>query len=287
MYTNRTGFVPLASALILLLTVPAAMVWADGLAMVVCAPGYPGSTEEAQPALDGLADAVVTVAGWESGSLEAVYFETEEGGLGRLRSPDAGLTLVTLPFFLEHRAELDLRPALLAVPSGLRALEPWTLVAGKGRIETAADLAGWQLVSLAGHSSRFVQSALAGWGRLPATVDIVFSRHVLSSLRRAAKGEQVALLLDAEQAGALDRLPFADDLEVLHISEPLPVSVFCAVGDRVAPETLDEVTAAMTNLDGSDVMSTEALSGVRLDRFEPIDRDALASFERVFDGVGE
>jgi len=260
---------------------------AGGLAMVVCAPGYPGSTAEAQPAMDGLASAVTKAAGWDSHGLQAVYFETEEGGLARLAESDAGLAMVTLPFFLEHFKALDLRPALLAVPSGHEPLESWVLVAGAGAIGKPADLEGWQLVSLAGHSPRFIRGPVLGdWGELPENVSIRESGAVLSSLRKAAKGEPIAVLLDAEQAAALDRLPFAGDLEVVHRSRPLPVSVLCTVGDRLESKIQAEAVTALNDLDDrSD--AEEALAGVRLDRFIPMDADALAMAQAAFEGVGE
>ncbi len=273
--------------LILVIPVSASAVHAGGLTMVVCAPGYPGSTAEAQPAMDGLASAVAGAAGWDRQNLEAVYFETEEGGLARLAEEDAGLAMVTLPFFLEHREALGLRAALFAVPSGHEPLESWVLVAGAGAVSKPADLEGWQLVSLAGHSPRFVRGPVLGdWGELPEGVDIHLSGAVLSSLRKAARGEPIAVLLDAEQAGALDRLPFAGDLEVLHRSRPLPTSVFCAVGDRMEPAALDEIVTALEELDDR-ADTEEVLAGVRLDRFVPVDADALAMVQVSFDEAGE
>ena len=91
---------------------------AADMTMVFCAPGYPGSTAEAQSAMEGFAIAVTTAAGWGRGDLAAEYFETEGGGVTRLVSTDVGLGMVTLPFFLEHRDDLDLQPEMLAVPSG-------------------------------------------------------------------------------------------------------------------------------------------------------------------------
>ncbi len=72
---------------------------ANGLAVVVCAPGYPGSTAEAQPAMDGLAAAIIAETGWDAAAVRAVYFETEEGGVASLEETDVALMLVTLPFF--------------------------------------------------------------------------------------------------------------------------------------------------------------------------------------------
>src|SRR5512137_188895 len=98
MTTSRGSRQPLLPALLLALqaSVPAAA----GTTLVVCAPGYPGSTEEAQPAMDAFAAAAGAAAAWPSGDLQAVYFETEAGGIERLAREDAGLALVPLPFFL-------------------------------------------------------------------------------------------------------------------------------------------------------------------------------------------
>ena len=257
------------------------------LTMVVCAPGYPGSTAEAQPAMDGFAAAVNAAAGWGGEDFGAVYFETEDAGVAGFAAPDVGLGLVTLPFFLEHAKTLDLRAEMLAVPSGRSALEPWTLVAGKGLVDGPRDLDGWQLMSLAGHSEAFVRGpALADWGELPASVTVMFSGAVLSSLRKAARGETIAVLLDAEQAGALDRLPFAGDLEIVHRSSPLPVSVVCVVGDRVAPDTRAELARALQGL-ADRPEAAEAMAGVRLERFDPLDTAALERAAAAFDAAVE
>src|SRR5512143_2798049 len=86
------------------------------LALVVCAPGYPGSTAEAQPSMDALAAAASAAIGWPAGTIKAEYHETEEGGLARYRDKAPTLALVPLPFYLAHGRELNLTARLQAVP---------------------------------------------------------------------------------------------------------------------------------------------------------------------------
>jgi len=278
---------PRVVAAVLFLLLVGSVGRAADLTMVVCAPGYPGSTAEAQPAMDGFATAVAAAAGWDATALGAVYFETEEAGAARFAEPDAVLGMVTLPFFLEHREELDLQPVALAVPSGREDLEPWALVAGRGTVNRPEDLDGWQLVSLAGHSEAFVRGpALADWGVLPSSLEIGFSKSVLSSLRKAAKGEEIALLLDAEQTESLDRLPFAGDLAIVVQSPPLPVSVVCSVGGRLSPEKTRAIVDALLALSGRPD-AAEALAGIRIDRFDPVDTAALERAEKAFGGAKE
>jgi|CXWL01.1.fsa_nt_gi ABC-type phosphate/phosphonate transport system substrate-binding protein len=244
--------------------------------LVVCAPGYPGSTVEAQPAMDALAGAIAGASRWPPGELGATYLASEQAGLARLAEPDAALALVPLTFWLAHRGALKLDPLLQAVREGGEATEPWSLVAAKGSVTGPASLAGWELVSLAANAPRFIRGpALGAWGSLPADVKMVFSGAVLSGLRRAAAGEKVALLLDRAQAAALPSLPLAPQLEVVALSPPLPASVLCAVGGRLPPARRAALLAALPTL-GSTPTGSAALAGVRLAGFVVADQVALA-----------
>jgi hypothetical protein len=279
----RTALAPTA-AIVIASLVAVTVSAADSTTLVVCAPGYPGSTAEARPAMDALAGAVTTAAGWPPGRFDATYFETEAGCLDRLSHADAAFALMTLPMFLDHREALALQPLAQAVPAGRAPSEPWSLIAGAGRILGPSDLEGWEIVSLAGHAPQFVRGpALAGWGELPSSVTITFCGAVLSGLREAARGERVALLLDAHQTGALERLPFAGDLEIVHTSQPLPTSLLCAVGDRAGSDRTAELVTALTSLDQRPD-AAEALAGVRIDRFDAVDTDRLAAAVATFDG---
>jgi hypothetical protein len=255
--------------------------------LVVCAPGYPGSTAEAQPAMNALAAAVSQASGLGPAGLEAAYYETEKAGLDRLAAPDAALALVPLPFWLEHGKGLRLEPVMQAIEQGGQAAEPWTLVAAAGAVATPASLAGFEISSLAGYSPRFVRGPVLGaWGDLPRDATIVASSAVLTSLRRASVGNKVAVLLDRAQAASLASLPFAGRLQVVTRSAPLPVSVLCVVGNRVPPSAVKALVKGFASL-GATKVGAEALAGVRLARFVPADRAALAGARAAFDRVKE
>jgi hypothetical protein len=112
----------------------------------------------------------------------------------------------------------------------------------------------------------------------------VFSNRVLSGLRKAARGENIVLLLDGAQAEALPKLPFADQLEVVYQTPPLPSSVLCAVGDRLAGDETSALAAAFLGL-AEDERAAEALGGVRLDGFVEADRTVLEHAIEAFAAV--
>ena len=250
-------------------------------AVVICAPGYPGTTEEAQPSVDALAAALSRASGLADGALTATYLNVEEEGVARLARSDAMVTMVPFPFYVKHAAALSLKPRLAVVAKGAEGpQETWALVAKRGRVTGPAALAGFTLASIAGYSPEFVKGALAEFGPLPPDLHIVFSAQVLSTLRRAASGEAVAVLLDGEQAAALPTLPFAGELEVVARSAPLPGALVATVGDHLDAGRWRALEKGLLALPGTKDGSA-ALEGVRMRGFAPLPKDALLVARRM------
>jgi len=243
--------------------------------LVVCAPGSPGSTAEAQPAMDALAASLARSAQLPAGGIAAVYEETEAGCLRRLGQKDAALVLATLPFFLAHEQDLKLAPHLSAMPQGGEALERWTLVAGK---DHSPSLEGYKVQSNAGYSKRFVRAMAP---KLPKTVEIEPLAAVLSALRKAADGEKVAVLLDGAQSASMSTLPFASSLSVLDQSPPVPVALVATVSKRIDEQRWKDMEAAFLRL-AEDKTARTALDGVRMAGFVPIDEKALSAARAAY-----
>ena len=243
------------------------------ITLVVCAPGYPGTPAEAQPAMDALARALGSAAHL---SIQAVYEETAEGGLKRLEAPDAALLLTPLPFFLDHERRIALAARMMAVPKdGGGPLQKWTLVAGK---DHPGGLEGYALQSTAGFSPRFVHAMSAPL----KDAKVIDSPAVLSGLRRAANGERLAVLLDGPQAQALSTLPFAQGLAPLSTSAPVPVALVVTVGKRLDERKWKAVQTALLSLAG-DASAREALDGVRMTAFVALDRAALSTARAAYE----
>ncbi|MGZ3444888.1 MAG: hypothetical protein ACXWLG_04785 [Myxococcaceae bacterium] len=260
-------------ALSVALSASAAAATADPpVTLVACAPGYPGTTTEAQPSMDAFAAAVAKVAGWPPGQVVASYAPTEKEGLTRI--PGAAVALVPLPFLAQHGTALKLTPRLVVEQKGLGPTERWTLVAKKGRVARAADLAAMTVISIAGYAPGFVRSVLGPAWRLPETTKVTESAQVLSALRRVVKGEDVAVLLDGSQGNALPTLPFAAELDVLARSEPLPAALVTTVAGRPGAARWAALEKAFVALPG-DPAGAAALEGIRMVRFTPADAASL------------
>lgn len=216
--------------------------------LVFCAPGYPGTSADAQPLVGDFAKTLAAAAGWPAGSLTAVYDASEQGDLQRLAAPEAALAFVPYPFFVQHGTALHMVPLAQAdVPPG-GVQQRWTLVMKSGRPAPPAGLAGMTLISTAGYAQDFVRDMLRGLGPLPAGMTITATGQVLSALRRAATGEPVAVLLDQQQAAAMSSLPFASALQAVATSAAVPVALIVVVEGRIPKNRADALQQALLHL---------------------------------------
>ncbi len=233
--------------------------------LVFCAPGYPGGAGDAQPYVDQFAKATAASAGWNSGSLAAVYDPTEQGGLAKLVNPDAVLAFVPYAFFVQHAAELHLTPLAQADVTGVGTEERWSLVGKTGGVNGPQSLAGYTVLSVAGYAPEFVKHAALGAWPLPPDVKIEATGQLLSVLRRVAAGDKVVALLDQTQAASLPTLPFAAQLTTLVQSAPLPVALITVVDSRVPAPRAKAFQAALFKMaagpGGDDTLGTLHLKG--------------------------
>jgi hypothetical protein len=248
--------------------------------LVVCSPGSPGTTEDAQPRMDAFAAAVSARAG---APFAAVYEPSEDRGAARLAA--TGLGLVSLPFFLQHERELGLRARLMVVSRGRPALDRWALAVPRGRIHGPDGLAGFTIVSPVGLPPAFIRGVvLGGFGAVPATAKLVSSAAVLSALRRAASGDPVAVVLDGGQQASLPGLPFAARLEIAARSPPVPAALVVTIDARLPASAWRGIERAL--LDASaDPAAAAALDAIRVARFAPVDDDALGRARTAFAGA--
>jgi hypothetical protein len=234
--------------------------------LVVCSPGSPGNAAQAQPTMDSFARAATLSAGWPEGSLGALYFETAEGGLDRLSRPDAVLALVPPAFLARYGKALGLKPRMEAVMESGRP-ETWSLAARKGRVASPFSLKGWEITGAPGFAPDFVRAEFREkWGELPAETRISYTPRILTALRRASGGEDVAVLMDSAQTAALSTLPFAGDLEIIWSSKPMPGAILCTVGSRLPAAQADALVRGLAELSNREG-GTEVLKSLRLSRF--------------------
>ena len=207
------------------------------LTLVVCAPGYPGSTAEAQPAMDAFAAAAAAQAAGVEGaaSCRPSTSRPRRPGSTAWRRPTPALALVPLPFCLQHRAALRLAPRARRSRRAARRRSRGRWSPPAGAVSAAAGARRASSSSrFAGYVPRFVRGpALGAWGELPPRRHDQPLGRVLSGAAARQRGRTRSRCCStARRPRPCRRSPFAAKLQVVTRSAPLPVSVLC---DRRRP----------------------------------------------------
>lgn len=200
---------------------PGPAITGDVLDFAVIQPGQPGTSQEAQPVMDALAAYIRKKMGPEI-PISGVYFNELDSALDFLHNRRPAWGIVRLGFYSERAAAFQMT-AIAATRPGGYAKDIWRLVVSS---EGSGDWKALQGKVLG--NMLFEREAAACLlfdmpaGRLPFRLEGTF--QPLRSLRSVVRGGAAAAVLDRTQYEAVQELPLAREIKLIHTSRELPVS---------------------------------------------------------------
>ncbi len=225
---------------------------AGGISVVVYYPGGLEEGPEVEKAIGEFARILARGAGLEPESVRGRYFSELEPALAYLQDSPDSFIVSSLGFYLAQRSRLPLAP-LAAVEQASGPNDRYYLAAKKGRFPAASALRGETVSGNTLYEDRdfLLRVVFAG---LPAASGFEFvpTSRPLTALRRAARGEIGAALLDRAQYRALEGLPFAGDLEVLYVSAPIPELGLMMVETETTRKLQERFLAGILALSGEE-----------------------------------
>jgi ABC-type phosphate/phosphonate transport system substrate-binding protein len=254
---------------------------ASPIALAIVNPGGPSAGAEGDKLAAELAAHLAASAG--IAHVEAAYFNQLPAAAAYLQKHKDAFVLGGLGVFLAQRKAAKLVPlARLVGKHG--SDEEFKVVVRKGRYATLADLRGKTLHgSVLADDARFVDRFIFG-GKLKASeyFQCTPSERPLSALRKLAKDEVDAVLLNRMQFAALKDMPLFEKLQVVHDSGPVPtVGLMMAATPRTRA-LRDRIVQAVTKLCGTEkgapVCRTYGITG-----FEPMREDTLGAAIKQYD----
>ena len=239
------------------------------------APYGAGDAEQAAATMEEFARYVEKAAGWPEGSASATYSSTVDGDLGRLQEDPPGYVIVTAPIYLRHHAAFGWR-AMGSLITDTADAQRYSVYGPAG--STLASLEGAPLTGDTAYDAAFVAGIVLG--RAEVGFELVPTDRPLSAVRKAARGESIAVLLDEGQRRALDSLPTGDDLVLLAESIWMPAGILAA-GEGVSAEAAEKLMAALERA-ADDPAAEPLFHTMRIRRFEPVDPEVLAALDRAY-----
>jgi hypothetical protein len=171
------------------------------------------------------------------GSLEGAYLPSRARCDAYATERAAVFAVLDTDTLLAHASDWKARPL---AHLGTATKTTWYVVAPKGTLTSPADLAGKSIQSTAPGGARFVANLVLD-GAVPISALVLEgTAKPLRALRKVARGQAAAAIVDQDAMAALGELTLPVELVVVAKSRPLPGLTLASIeaGDSKAPEKL-------------------------------------------------
>jgi hypothetical protein len=221
----------------------------DGSLVLVC---YPGggtvSARQAEPSMNKMLGVLEKLGGWKAGTFDHVFTAEVDECRELLAERKPQYALTSLGLFLEHRSEHGLVPLASPRIDGT-AEEIYRVLTRKDGPDSLAALKGKTLGgSLLDEPAFLGRVVFAGALDPKEHFELQPGRRALRALRKLDRGRLDAVLVNSQQYGALDALPFAENFQVVFESKPLPLVGLAASTKRTTAAQRDKLTKALVGL---------------------------------------
>jgi hypothetical protein len=217
--------------------------------VVICYPGGPVRASDAKPAMDSMLAVIEEIGQWEKGSI-ICEFTTKVDECHRLMAEkDPHFAILSVGLYLEHMQKHQLVPVARPNVEG-RTTDTYRILVRRGSFGSLADLQGGTLGGTHLSEPRFLKKIVFKSKIDPAKhFKLKPSRRVLRALRNLNRGRKLdAVILNEQQFMSLASLPFADKLEVVFTSEPIPLVGLLANTQKTTRHERGRITQALSSM---------------------------------------
>jgi hypothetical protein len=222
---------------------------ASPLTVVICYPGGPVRASDAKPAMDSMLAVIEEIGQWDKGSITCEFASKVDKCRKLMAGSDPHFAILSVGLYLEHMQKHHLVPVAQPNVEG-RTTDTFRILVRKGSFGTLADLKGKTLGGTHLGEPRFLKKIVFKSKIDPAKhFKLKPSRRALRALRNLSKGRKLdAVILNEQQYKSLDSLPFADKLEVVFASEPIPLVGLLANTKKTTKHERGRITQALSSM---------------------------------------
>jgi hypothetical protein len=251
---------------------------ADSIHFLLIQPGSPGTTEEAAPLIGRLADYLATHLP-KGTTVAGRYLNSPDAVQAAIKDVHPRFAIVTLPYYLEHRAAHDWRPQLATRPGGKTEDHYHLLVSATNPAASWKTLTGKVAGTLC-HTADAVSRLLFERPAAMLPFRCQPTDRPLRAARQVVRGELNGLLVTDEQFVSLQALPEGHSLKELHATGSLPPPLVVTFGPP--DDLLHDVIQALLGMK-DDPTVHDLLTELRTDGFGPVDPAAIERIQSDFE----
>lgn len=211
--------------------------------LVLCYPGGNVKTRDAEPSAKAMVELVEKLGGWSAGTFSS-RFTSKVAECDAWMAERPPFAIVSLGWWLTHQGD-TLTPLVQPKIKGATD-EIYRVIVRKGTFKSMDDLRGKTLTGTPLVELDFVLRVVFG-GRLKAA-DYKWepSSQALRALRSLNDREVDAVVVTAQQFQSMNALPFANLLEPIFVSAPIPLMGVVANEKTTTPDERRRFQKALT-----------------------------------------
>lgn len=190
------------------------------LTLLVCYVGGPGTAKQSEPVLEKFMRTIEAATGWAKDSVQGVYRTRLSECQSYVDKNRPNAIVVDLPTYLKKHKAWKLEPL---AHMGAATKKQYFVLVREGSYKTLAALKGKTLVTTLAKDARFISRAVFA-KKLDAAKHFVLkrTRRALKGIRKVARGQADATLVDEAAFAHLKNLPLPKKLTAIFSSGKLP-----------------------------------------------------------------
>ena len=258
------GKTSLTLTMLLCASLLAGAVVAAEKAMLLCLPGFPGTEAQAQPYVDKMLRHLEVKLGLTAGSMSGVFIPDQDAAVRRLVDEKPEIALVGPSVYVSQKAALGMKVIAKVEVNG-RGEETYSVLVKKDGPESLAKLKGKTVEGAVVHDGKYVYNVLLDGKIQQDALTLAPEKRPQRSLRKVARGEADAAIVDQAVMEHLGELPFASDLKVIYTSAPIPAPAVVVMGQGV--KKADKLEGALVGMcerpDGAELCKALTLTSIK------------------------
>ncbi|TAK63451.1 sterol transporter periplasmic substrate-binding protein BstB [Methylobacter sp.] len=205
--------------------------------IVVCYPGGPVNTKDANEAMSSMLRVVEHIGQWQENRFNSLFITKTDDCRKQMAEKKPKFAIISLGLYLELRTRYHLVPVVQPKIKG-RTSERYRVMVQKDKYKSLNELKGLTLGGTVLEEQSFVGKIVFAGKYDPASFFVLkTSNQAIRALRSLDKGELDAVILNEQQFNGLASLHMERPLEAVFTSEEIPLMGVVA---NSATTTLEE-----------------------------------------------
>ncbi|MCP4198607.1 MAG: phosphate/phosphite/phosphonate ABC transporter substrate-binding protein [Proteobacteria bacterium] len=232
--------------------------------LLLCLPGFPGSQAQAQPFVDKMLRHLESKLKWQPFSLKGIYIPDGNVAVEKLRKERPEIALVGPSIYASEHKALGMKVIAKIEVNG-RSEEIYSVITRKDGPSALDELVGKKVEGAVIKKEKYVYNVLFDQQLKAGQLILESQKRPLRSLRNVVRNKSDAAIVDQSVVDHLSELPFANEVQSIYTTKPVPSALVVVMGDgkKQAVKLKSMLVGMCKRPDGRELCQTLTISAIK------------------------